>query len=205
MEVQVDPNKLQEVRRLLATFSDGAARAHARTLNKTVAKGRTESSKAIRKQVRLNAAYIKSLMTITKASVRNPTAKITTPSRGLLLSRYSTDSLVSGGKVGWLKPPAIPARGLRVKIKPGEGAKPFSGGDKIVGKPFYIVLPGTSGKLAIAGRRAEAGAQGGKLKVFYGPSLSQVFTDVKEAVGEEMALYQMQQFEKEIDAILRGY
>ncbi|MFB2703557.1 phage tail protein [Marinobacter shengliensis] len=205
MEVQVDPSKLQEVRALLATFSDGAARAHTRTLNKTVTKGRVESSKEIRKQVRLNAAYVKSLMTITKASIKKPSAKISTPSRGLLLSRYSTESQISGDKVGWLKPPAIPARGIRVKIRPTGGPKLFSGGDEITGKPFYMVLPGSSGRVAIAGRRAVAGNRGGKIKVFYGPSLSQVFTDVKEVVGESMAVYQMQQFEKEIDAILRGY
>ena len=205
MEVQVDRTSLQEVQALLARFSDGAARARMRATNKTVSKARTESSKEIRKQVRLSAAYAKSLLTITKASIRNPQAKVSTPARGLLLSRFSTDTTVSGDKVGWLKPPAIPARGLRIKVKPTGGAKVFSGDDEIEGKPFYMVLPGTSGRVAIVGRRAKTGAQGGKIKVFYGPSLSQVFTDVKETVGEDMALYQMQQFEKEIDAILRGY
>ncbi len=81
----------------------------------------------------------------------------------------------------------------------------LAGGRKIKGKPFYMVLKNANGRVAIAGRRAEAGSGGGKIKVFYGPSLSQVFTDVKETVGEAMAVYQMQQFEKEIDAILRGY
>lgn len=205
MEARVERSSLQEVRALLARFSDGAQRAHVRTLNKTVAKGRVESDRAIRKQVRLKAAYVKSLLTITKASIRKPQAKISTPSRGLLLSRFSTDTSIAGDKVGWLKPPSIPARGIRIKVKPSGGAKVFSGDDDIEGKPFYMVLPGTSGRVAIVGRRARAGSDGGKIKVFYGPSLSQVFTDVKEDIGEPMALYQMQQFEREIDAILRGY
>lgn len=205
MELQVDRTSLQEVRALLARFSDGAQRAHVRVLNKTAGKARTRSSVEIRRQVRLNAAYVKSLMTITKASIRNPQAKIGTPSRGLLLSRFSTDTKVSGDKVGWLKPPSVPARGIRVKVKPSGGAKVFGGDEDTVGKPFYMVLPGTSGRVAIVGRRAELGKDGGEIKVFYGPSLSQVFTDVKEDIGEPLALYQMQQFEKEIDAILRGY
>ncbi|MCE0760672.1 phage tail protein [Marinobacter sp. G11] len=205
MEVQVDRTSLQEVKALLARFSNGAARARMRATNKTAKKARTESSKEIRKQVRLSAAYVKSLLAISDASIRNPQAKVSTPTRGLLLSRFSTDTMVSGDKVGWLKPPAIPSRGLRVKVKPTGGAKVFSGDDEIEGKPFYMVLPGTEGRVAIVGRRARTGTQGGKIKVFYGPSLSQVFTDVKETVGEDMALYQMQQFEKEIDAILRGY
>lgn len=205
MEARVERSSLQEVRALLAKFSDGAQRVRVRTLNKTVAKGRVESDRAIRKQVRLKAAYVKSLLTITKASIRKPQAKISTPSRGLLLSRFSTDTSIAGDKVGWLKPPSIPPRGIRIKVKPSGGAKVFSGDDEIKGKPFYMVLPGTSGRVAIVGRRAAAGADGGRIKVFYGPSLSQVFTDVKEDIGEPMAVYQMQQFEKEIDAILRGY
>ncbi|ADP97723.1 phage tail protein [Marinobacter adhaerens] len=205
MQVEVDRSSLQEVRALLAKFSDGASRAHARSLNKTVTKSRTESSKEIRKQVRLNAAYVKSLMTITKASQKKLQAKISTPSRGLLLSRFSTDTSISGDKTSWLKPPAIPKRGIRVKVKPAGGAKVFDGDSEIEGKPFYIVLPGTSGRVAIAGRRSKIGSEGGRIKVFYGPSLSQVFTDVKEDIAEPLALYQMQQFEKEIDAILRGF
>lgn len=204
MEVQVDRTSLQEVQALLAKFSDGARRAQARSLNKTVNKSRTESSKEVRKQVRLNAAYVKSLLTITKASERRLQAKISTPTRGLLMSRFSTDTSISGDKVGWLKPPPVPPRGIRVKVKPTGGAKVF-GGDEIVGKPFYMVLPGTTGRVAIVGRRAKTGSQGGQIKVFYGPSLSQVFTDVKDEIAEPLALYQMQQFEKEIDAILRGY
>tara|TARA_R100000152_G_C6645449_1_gene88649 strand:- start:2 stop:619 length:618 start_codon:yes stop_codon:yes gene_type:complete len=205
MQVEVDRSSLQEVRALLAKFSDGATRAHARSLNKTVTKSRTESSKEIRKQVRLNAAYVKSLMTITKASQKTLQAKISTPSRGLLLSRFSTDTSIAGDKTSWLKPPAIPKRGIRVKVKPTGGAKVFEGDSEIEGKPFYMVLPGTNGRVAIAGRRSKIGSDGGRIKVFYGPSLSQVFTDVKEDIAEPLALYQMQQFEKEIDAIIRGY
>jgi len=205
MEARVERSSLQEVRALLAKFSDGGRRAHARSLNQTVTKARTESSQDIRKQIRLNAAYAKSLLTITKASQQRLQSKVSTPDRGLLLSRFSTDTGVSGDKVGWLKPPPVPPRGIRVKVKPTGGAKVFDGDRDIKGKPFYMVLPGTSGRVAIVGRKRKLGSQGGEIKVFYGPSLSQVFTDVKDEVGERMSLYQMQQFEKEIDAILRGY
>jgi|SRR5690554_780166 len=205
MEARVERSSLQEVRALLARFSDGARRAHARSLNQTATKARTESSQDIRKQIRLNAAYAKSLLTITKASQKKLQSKVATPYRGLLLSRFSTDTRVSGDKVGWLKPPPVPPRGIRVKVKPTGGPKLLEGDSEIKGKPFYMVLPGTSGRVAIVGRKRALGSQGGEIKVFYGPSLSQVFTDVKEEVGERMSLYQMQQFEKEIDAILRGY
>lgn len=205
MQVEVDRSSLQEVRALLAKFSDGAKRAHARSLNQTATKAKTEASKDIRKQIRLNAAYAKSLLAITKASQKKLQSKVSTPYRGLLLSRFSTDSRIAGDKTSWLKPPPIPARGIKVKVKPDGGAKAFDGDSEIVGKPFYMVLPGTAGKVAIVGRKRKLGSEGGEIKVFYGPSLSQVFTDVKEQVGDRMSLYQMQQFEKEIDAILRGF
>lgn len=205
MEVEVDRTALNEVRALLAKFSSGAKRAHARSLNQTVTKARTASSQKVRTQVRLNAAYVKSLLAITKASQKKLESKVATKSRGLLLSRFSTNPRIAGDKVGWIKPPPVPARGIRVKIKPSGSPKVFDGDGDTQGKPFYMVLPGTSGRVAIVGRRRKLGSKGGEIKVFYGPSLSQVFVDVKEEVGEEMSLYLMQQFEKEIDAILRGY
>lgn len=204
MDVKVDRNSLEEVRALLFRMSDGASLAHARSLNKTVTKGRNDASKEIRKQVRLKAAYVKNRMKVIKASRTKLSARISTPARGLLLSRFSTDTQISGDKVSWLKPPPVPPRGIRVKVKPNGGTKLFLGDSTTKGKPFYLVLKG-SRQVAIAARRSSPGKAGGKLKVFYGPSLSQVFTDVKEAISEPLSEYQLEQFEKEIDAILRGY
>ncbi|WP_396623081.1 phage tail protein [Marinobacter sp. W-8] len=205
MEVQVDKASVNSVRLLMAGLSTGVPKALARSLNKTVSKAGTKSSAEIRRQAALKAAYVKSKMQIMKASQNKLTAKIVTPSEGVLLSRFSTNASISGDKVSWLKPPPVPPRGIRVKVDPSGGAKLFAGSSETEGKPFYMVLPKSSGRVAIVGRRSTPGPRGGKIKVFYGPSISQIFTDVKEAIGDEFSVYQMQQFEKEIDAILRGY
>jgi hypothetical protein len=140
---------------------------------------RTESSKQIRSQVRLKAAYVRERLTFRRATRGSIEGRISAPKRGLLLSRFSTDSMIAGDRVSWIKPPRIPAAGVRVKVKPTGASKIVGGGSEIDGKPFFMVLP-RSRALAIVGRRAEAGTRGGKIKVLYGPSLSQVFEDVSE-------------------------
>ena len=56
-------------------------------------------------------------------------------------------------------------------------------GSGIAGKPFYMVLKG--GFLGVAARRIVPGPRGGKIKVFNGPSISQVFNSVRDDVTPE--------------------
>lgn len=163
-------------------------------INKSGPIVRTESSKQIRSQVRLKASYVRDRLTFKRATRTSLEGRITAPKRGLLLSRFSTDATISGDSVSWVKPPPVPSRGIRVKVKPTGPSKIVGGGDKIDGKPFFMVLP-NSRALAIVGRRASAGPRGGKIKVLYGPSLSQVFEDVAEEItpyaGETYAKQQI--------------
>jgi len=150
-------------------------------INKCAPKIKTSASKAIRSQVRLAAAYVNERLTITKATRSRLSAAIKTPSRGTLMTRFSTDNAVALGvdKFNWLKPPAIPARGIKVKIKPtgaAKGAPGFEGN-----KPFYMVLK-NSRALAIAARLSTPGKQGGRFKIFYSTSVSQAFNTVRSDV-----------------------
>lgn len=147
-------------------------------INRSAPKVRTKASQAIRSQVRLKAAYVNERLTIRRASKSNLSGSIATPSRGLLLSKYSTDTQVASDKIGWIKPPEVPARGIRVKVKPSGPTKPL-------GKEFfYMVLP-KSRALAIVRRRETPGPQGGLIDVAYSPSLSQVFNTVRDDVLPE--------------------
>lgn len=146
-------------------------------INKTAPKIKTAASKAIRTQVRLAAAYVGERLVVTKATKNRLSAAIKTPSRGLLLSRFSTDPLIAGDKLGWIRPPAIPTNGIRVKVKPSGAAKGAPGMDG--NKPFYLRLNGGQ-NLGIAARMSS-----GKIHVFSGPSLSQVFNTVRGDVLPE--------------------
>jgi len=144
-------------------------------INKAAPKVRTMASSAIRSQVRLKAAYVKGKLTITKATRLKLSGAIRADSRGLLLSKFSTDTKVSGDKIGWILPPPMPAQGIKVKVKPSGPSKPLSSDH------FYMVLP-NSHALAIVRRRATPGPKGGKIDVLYGPSVSQVFNTVRDDV-----------------------
>jgi len=186
--VKVDRGDVEEALSLLEFVGGNASDAVRVGINKAGPKIRTKASSEIRSQVRLKASYVKDRLKLTKASRRKLEGRISTPSRGLLLSRFSTDANISGDKVSWIKPPPEPARGIKVKVKPAGPIKTMSN------DWFYLVLRG-SGRVGIARRRpkGQLGPRGGKFDVAYGPSLSQVFTDVKDDILPEAGeIYQEQ-------------
>lgn len=201
--VQIDKTSLNNVRLLLKGVQSDAPKILTRALNKTANKGRTEASKAIRKEVKLSASYVKARLSVRKANFRSLQSRVITPSRGILLSRFSTQPNIRSENISWIKAPEEPARGIRVRVSPNDGSKVFSGDQETTGKPFYLALP--NGRLGIAARRKREGPRGGKLKVFHGPSLSQVFRNIISDIQEPLAEYQEEQVSKQIDSILRGF
>lgn len=159
-------------------------------INKAAPRVRTLASARIREQVRLSASYVNDRLVIRRATRKSLSGAISTPSRGLLLSRFSTDPLIAGDRVGWFKAPDVPPRGIRVKIKPDGASTVVSGDSETKGnKPFYVILNGGQ-NIGIAARLT---GQRRKFKVFSGPSLSQVFSTVREDVlGEAGDIYQVQ-------------
>jgi hypothetical protein len=184
-EVQPNLDQLEDAIALFEFIGGNSANAVRVAINKTGPKIRTISNREIRNQVRLKASYVNQNLKFTKATNQRLSGAIRTPTRGILMSRYSTDTKISGEKVSWIKPPPVPPRGIKVKIKPNRPPKLVSGDEETVGKPWYLVLRGTGGRVGIAARRATPGPRGGKVKVFHSPSLSQVFEDVKDDVSPE--------------------
>jgi hypothetical protein len=176
--VEANSADVQEALTLFQFVGGNTTNAVRIAINRAGPPIKTESSKQIRGQVRLRAKYVGDRLKFTKAFNRKLDGRIVTPQRGILLTRYSTDSSISGDKVSWIRPPEIPARGIKVKVKPSGPIKTMSN------KWFYMILP-NSRALAIARRTGVVNPKTGKSKidVAYGPSLSQVFDDVKDAVS----------------------
>lgn len=153
------------------------------------------ANQRIRKQVNLKSAYINKNLELRPATRAKPSASISIPSRGLLITRFVTDSsIATDKKVSWIRAPETPEDGIKVKIKPSGVASVFEGtkGNNLppmVGKPFYLKLK-NSGAIGIA--RRISGSR--KVHVFHGPSLSQVFNSVKD----EMAPVAGEQLETEL-------
>ncbi len=172
--VEVDREAIKEAISLFEFVGGNSADALRVAINKAGPKVKTAAGRAIREQVSLKAAYVNERLTFKRATRKDLSGAIGTPSRGLLLSRFSTEPNVANESISWIKPPPAPYGGHFVKVKPGEPEKKIGrGGDS---KPFYIVLKG-SRALAIARRTAS-----GAIDVLHGPSLSQVFNTVRDDV-----------------------
>lgn len=182
-EISYDEKQLNEAISLFEFIGGNSDDAVRVAINKSTTPVRQLAQTRIREQINLKASYVKGRLKVTKATNKNLVGKILTNPQGILLSRFSTDAAVrnfSGGSK-----PEEPARGIRVKVKPKGATKSVSGKPgEIDGKPFFMILP-KSGALAIVGRKTTLGKRGGKIKVFSGPSVSQVFTDVKDEVLPE--------------------
>lgn len=179
-EVNIDEAAVADAVSAFEFVGGNTTKAIQIAINKTGPKIRTLASAAIRKQVNLKASYIRDRLFFDRAMPWNLSGKITTTHRGLLLPRYSTNAdirdTVSGG-VGTV--PKTPKLGIRIKIKSDGASKILRGGEETAGnKPFFMILR-RSGALGIVARLAQTGPRGGKIKAFYGPSLSQVFSSVR--------------------------
>jgi hypothetical protein len=191
-EVTADTAQVADAVSLFEFVGGNTSDALRIAINKTTPKAKTLASVAIRGQVRLSAAYVRERLVITKATRGRLSAAITTPARGTLMTRYSTDPTVALGvdRLNWISPPPIPKSGIRIKIKTNgstKGAPSFDGN-----KPFYMVLK-NSHALGIVARLDTPGKKGGRFKVFNSPSLSQVFNTVRgDVLPAASAEYQAQ-------------
>jgi len=105
VEYKVEPNR-EQLREAIAFFEfvGGNTRDAMRiAINKAGPKIRTASSSEIRSQVRLKAGFVKQRLKFTRSTRAKLSGAIRTPSRGLLLTRFSTNSLISGDKVSWIE------------------------------------------------------------------------------------------------------
>ncbi|WOJ95784.1 hypothetical protein R0137_11075 [Congregibacter brevis] len=183
--VEVDQQQLSEAISYFEFVGGQTEDAIRIGINKTGPKVKTLASREIRGELRLKASYVNGRLSFTRASRSNLSGRISANSRGILLTRFSTNNQINGDKVSWFKPPLNPPNGIRVKVKP-KGASQLVKGEpgEIRGKPFYMILP-NSRALAIAGRRATVGTREGKLKIFYGPSVSQTFDTLRGTIVPE--------------------
>lgn len=203
IEVRVNEAQLRSVQDRLDYIANGAVKALYRALNKTASKAKTESSKEIRKQVRLTAAYIKENIKgpadgyAYRANSVKLLAKISAPKRGLRLDKF----LVSA-------PPARagrPSTPIKVKVKP-------TGASQSITSAFFVPAKGSGGYLiavrnavllANPGMKTKVSGGAAGYTVLSGPSLSQVFAKVKDALSAPMSEYLAKSLESETAWLIR--
>lgn len=204
-EVQVDPAQIKEVRDRLDYLKNGANRALSRALNKTASKAKTIASKAIRQQVNLSAAYVRETLKGPangleyKATVSKLEAKLSAPQRGIRLDRFLVSPAPSrAGKPAMGEEP-------RVKVK-------ASGSEVTLWSGFWVRAKNSGGFL-IAVRNDVLRKLGMKQQIsgalgysaLHGPSVSQVFTQVKDSISPDLTPVLADNLQHEMDWLLLKY
>ncbi|GHA85421.1 phage tail protein [Modicisalibacter luteus] len=183
LHIRIDRSGVRRVQSDLAHIRNGYEQAMARAINHTLTVTRTEAGQAIRKQVKLKAGYVRERLKVSKATRSKPTGSLATPSRGVLLTRYAHRQYANGD--------------IGVKVKPTGGYKRMPGA-------FFIGPLKHSGATAIAFRNQYGPGLGRTegLRITYGPSVSQVFTDVKDDLHALGGNRLMQRLQHEAERLL---
>ena len=197
--VEVNQDQVKEVLSLFEFVGGNAKNAIRVAINKSLPITKTANSKGIRAELKISAREVGKKLVVAKASSSKLEGSIKASKKGRLLSRYSTIPAIRNDSWSSLSPPAVPPRGIRVEVTPGQ-RKVVQGSSEGKGSPFYIILP-SSRSVAIAQRRKTAGPKGGTLNILYGPSVSQGFKNIKEDVPAD-DIYQAKMLES-INYLLR--
>lgn len=183
MQIKMDRDAVREIEATLAHIRNGSNRAMSRAINHTLGVTKTEASKAITGQVKLTATYVKERLALIKANVNKPEGRISTPTRGVLGTRFPHKEYKKGG--------------IGVQVKPGAGNM------KRMPGAFYVTFP--NGERAIVFRpsdKSRANWARAGLHVHYGPSVSQVFTSVKDDLQSPSAERLIARMVHEADRLL---
>lgn len=147
--IEPDQAQLKEAKELFEFLGGNSTDATRIAVNKSARRMRLVARKEIRKDVRLDLSYVSERLVVKAARKGELSAKISTPSRGLRLTKFSTDANIAAEGVAWFKPPlsAVRQKGgdtppFMVQVKPGGATKPVRG-DTSKSKPFVIVGKGS--------------------------------------------------------------
>lgn len=181
--VGVNQQQLDSLYRRLDHIKKGAPKAIVRAINHELKVTRTESSVEIRKQVKLKAGYVRQKLALNKANPITLSGSISTPTRGMLLTNYSHIAYKRGG--------------VGVQVKPTGGKQKMPGA-------FLMTFPNGRTGVMIRTKKGPGLGRSEGLKVLYGPSASQVFTDVKDQLQTPASNRLQQRLNHEATQLLQG-
>lgn len=170
----------QAVASLKRLGSEGL-KAMTRATNKAGDKARTLSSREIREDVSLSAAYVRQRLRVRRATFSRLEYTIQTPKRGVLMTRYPYRELSRGGRPNGVSV-KIKRRGARAKLRSGFVTWLTAGQKKVQA----IAVPERSKS---GGKRPRYKTGNSKIKVLYAPSISQVYDSVRGRITPEVLRY----------------
>lgn len=202
MRIDVQTAGLEKFAERLDKFPAATQRAATLTINAAARKARTMADREIRKQVSLSKAYLKGTLWIKRhATEQNLKAVITARERPTSLVRYGAKQVYRTGKRK-----AKVRGGISVQVKKG-------GRRRKIPQAFFISLKQgkvQGGNLGIAVRsteglnlkRVKASPESAGVHTLYGPSVDQVFNDVRKAIAPDVTAYLTQEFNRQFARLL---
>lgn len=197
MRIEIDPEQLKAAKDKVAHIKNGANTALMRALNKTMAKSKTLASREIGNQLNLPISKIKEKLPIKKARKDDLNAKLSAQKRGLLMNNFVTN-LAQARK-------GRPVNRVRVKVKKSGATITISSAFYIMTRNSNVLTPAVRNEVLI--RQGMKHEISGNLTytVLHGPSVSQVFLTVKDAIAQELKQYLVDRFRAETDWLYRQY
>ncbi len=196
---------LAEVRSALGRAGGVARKAARLAINDTARKMRTAGSKAIREQVNLKAKYVNDRLDVSKKATDDSlSAIISGRQRNTLLYRYGAKVLTrkakhperSKGFPALGIPPGRKLAGVSVKVKRGGPRKKMRGAFIVHGlkdsKASAVAIP-MEGRYSSGNRKFDA---------LYGPSVQQVWTDVREDLAPEAERRLNAEYQRQLKRLL---
>lgn len=174
MSYRLDSSVIKPLTDKVSKTEKAISKARFRTVNRVTNSMRSEASKEIRKQVNLPAAYVNQNLKVTrKATEQEPVAIISGRILPTRLARYGAKQLTrsSGGSLGdSLRGISAGRRqaGVSVMVQRGRRRK--------MRKAFMVPLRNAS----VMGVFIRTGRGKGDIKHLYGPSVDQVFNNVRK-------------------------
>lgn len=183
------------------------AQAQALAINKTADRARTQADRAIREQINFPASYLRPsaqrLYVSRYASQANPEAKITARMRPTMLARFVTSGSPAGG--------GNRATPITLAVRAGSAGS-------VKRRMFLISLPGGRGgdgednprNLGVAIRlkpgevihnKKVMQRLKGNLYLLYGPSISQIFSTVREDITPDTLEFAEAEFARQLDRL----
>lgn len=166
----MNSSELDDAKHMLSSLDAGALRALVRAVNHAASRARTRGSRLIRDEVKLPAAYVNERLKVrSKASATDPTAVISGRGRATQLSRFGARQLTTKAKL----PGKRRLAGARVEVTPGQ--------KKVMPGAWLMKQKGGNTGLMI-----RTGPKRNDYKALYGPSVDQLWQNIREQVAPEV-------------------
>ena len=188
IRVEIPPEKLQELQRLLADIPNGVNKVVAKATNKAVERARVEAMLRIRDRYAISPSALSLRLKVNRASVRNPTAMIVWSSPEIAITKFKTKPIKPASQSG-----------IPVALRQAPETEIIKGQKKSWPHAFLAVM-----KSSHKGLFARKNKTSLPIKQFFGPSVAAMIGQrgVIKAITDATNAVIVEELEKQVTRML---